>query len=379
MSNGNLWTKSFNILVLSSIVCISGAAAGPQASSPSSDVSIISLSALPNPPRMMEGYPDNIQANLETRDRFLRNLPPSPEGMHAEFVIRTIKKWSPGQTIKVAFMGGNPTLHKEIANAAAEWTKYGNIKLDFGLDQQSGKYREWSATDSEYKAEVRISFNYGGYWSLVGNDSDNSSIVSPSQPSMNFGGFDVSRPSDWMATVLHEFGHALGFEHEHQHPIGGCDLDFRWDDDRGYVATFDSFGQYITDSQGRRPGIYTVLGGPPNRWSKSKVDYNLKQLTSSDSHAFTIGPFDRDSIMKYYFEPWMFRDGEKSHCYSKENQVLSPQDQKGLAMSYPKGVDDIGMVTATQEKALNSFVKSQIIAPQSMQRYEKQLKYLKKE
>jgi hypothetical protein len=79
---------------------------------------------------------------------------------------------------------------------------------------------------------------------------------------MNFGGFAVSLPQDWAATVLHEFGHALGLQHEHQHPVGGCDLDFRWEDDPGYTPTFDGFGQFITDSNGKPPSVYTVLGGP---------------------------------------------------------------------------------------------------------------------
>ena len=150
---------------------------------------------------------------------------------------------------------------------------------------------------------------------------------------MNFGGFAQHLPVDWAATVLHEFGHALGFHHEHQHPAGGCDLDFRWEDDLGYKPTKDAYGQYIEDQLGRRPGIYTVLGGPPNNWPKAKVDFNLRQLTNS--HAYTVGPFDSRSIMKYYFGAWMFRLGEASHCFSLRNTTLSEQDRIGIANAYP--------------------------------------------
>lgn len=39
---------------------------------------------------------------------------------------------------------------------------------------------------------------------------------------MNFGWpTDVSSASEIQRVVLHEFGQALGLEHEHQHPVGG--------------------------------------------------------------------------------------------------------------------------------------------------------------
>src|SRR5690349_10941147 len=105
---------------------------------------------------------------------------------------------------------------------------------------------------------------------------------------MNFEGFDVQLPQDWRGVVLHEFGHALGLEHEHQHPVQPCD--FRWEDDPGYTPTTDRFGQFTPDEAGRKPGIYTLLGGPPNRWSREMVDFNLRKLP--DSSAFRTSAFD---------------------------------------------------------------------------------------
>jgi hypothetical protein len=70
---------------------------------------------------------------------------------------------------------------------------------------------------------------------------------------MNFEGFDKGTPSDWEGTVRHEFGHALGLEHEHQHPEGGCDAEWRWNDDAGYIPTRDKDGGFTRDKQGRYP------------------------------------------------------------------------------------------------------------------------------
>src|SRR6476660_9027590 len=189
----------------------------------------------------VEIYPDAQQARIEARDRFLRNLPPDIGGDPLEFVIDSALLWNPGQALRVAFRGGSDDLYRKIADVADEWSNHGNITFDF-TDHDTNEFRTWSADDTEYAGDIRISFTFAGYWSLVGTDSIDRSIVPVNEPSMNFGGFPRSLPNGWQATVLHEFGHALGFQHEHQSPIGGCDLDFRWEDDPGYERTTDPFG-----------------------------------------------------------------------------------------------------------------------------------------
>ncbi|HEX8213274.1 MAG TPA: hypothetical protein VF584_24070 [Longimicrobium sp.] len=311
---------------------------------------------------VFEIYPDEIQARLEARDRFARSLPTDVGGRGLEFVIETLKRWEPGQTLTVAFKGGTTALHQRIADVAAEWTRHGNLHFDFGFDAQGdGQFRRWSSSDQAYAAHIRISFDQAGRWSLVGTDSVSPQIVDPGQASMNFGGWDQALPGDADATILHEFGHALGFQHEHQHPAGGCDLDFRWEDDPGYTPTTDNSGQFVVDSQGRRPGIYTVLGGAPNRWPKAKVDHNLRQL--GNSHAFMISAFDPHSIMKYFFGEWMFRDGAKSHCFSQRNATLSETDRLGMRSAYPDGQDQVNEALAQRRSFLDSLINVETIQP----------------
>ncbi len=152
--------------------------------------------------------------------------------------------------------------------------------------------------------------------------------------------------------MIHEFGHAFGFEHEHQNPIGGCDDEFRWKDDPGYLPTTDTAGEYIQDSQNKRPGIYTVLGGPPNSWLQAKVDFNLRQLP--DSHAYMIGPFDRNSIMKYYFPTWMFASGEQSRCLQPGEPAVVGGRQDGVCQGlYPAAPADITTLMFSRKQFLN--------------------------
>lgn len=302
-------------------------------------------------------FPDAIEARLAQRDRMValaHAASTSEVGLFS--VFDSLKTWTPGQTIKVAFDGGSAQMRAEIAAAAQEWTQYANLKLDFG---PAGTYRDWSTADTDYAADIRISFDYGGYWSLVGSDSTDSSIVMAGEPSMNFGGYKQYRPPSWRRTVLHEFGHALGFHHEHQHPQG-CEAEFRWSDDPGYTFAKDEHGQFIVDTQGRRPGIYTVLGGPPNNWPPQKVDWNLRRLQSSSS--YQLHPFDRLSIMKYFFESWMFNSGTGSFCYTPiPNAMLSDGDKAAARDAYPKGQAAIEVLSRERGEVLQPLKDSPLL------------------
>ena len=309
----------------------------------------------------LEAYPSEIEARLHQRLQTLNATAASSLNMASADIVSLTRRWQTGQTITIAFRGGNKILHKQIADTVTEWTRYANLNFDFGQDSASGEYRQWTTADTTFAADIRVSFDEKGYYSLVGTDSKDPQITSPGEESLNLGRFAISLPADWKTTALHEFGHAIGFEHEHQNINITCD--FRFNDDLGYVPTRNSLGQFVNDPTGKRPGLYTVLAGPFNNWSPEKVDFNLRPLPVNN--AFEAGPFDRHSIMIYSFNKSMFSSGNQSPCYvDPPNLVISDQDKVGAAKVYPRAPVEVAAVRDRHAKLLERLDKVEAL-PQS--------------
>lgn len=300
---------------------------------------------------ILESLPDEVVASLEVRDAFRRRLADSVAGL--EFIVSDLSSWPVGSAVRVAFLDGDTALHADIASATVQITDVSNLTLDFGLDPTTGTYRRWTTADTVGAAEIRVSFDMNGYWSLVGTDSTDPTIDPsggpigglPGQRSLNLGGYKLARPQGWQGTVRHEFLHALSFQHEHQNMRGPCESDFRWEDDPGYIPTTNAGQVFVPDAQGRRPGIYTYLAGAPNRWSRAKVDHNLR---TSDDPGAVASSFDAASVMLYRFASFFYKT-DPSPCAPTGNGVdLSQGDGRGLRLLYPASE---AAVTAMAAKA----------------------------
>ncbi|MGW8359769.1 hypothetical protein ACWGK1_04245 [Streptomyces wedmorensis] len=301
----------------------------------------------------LESLPDELIAEIEVRDRWRRAM--AADGL--EFLVTDIGKWPLGQTVRVAFLDGNDQLHADIAGATKQITDACNLTLDFG--QNGGTYRRWTRADTVLAAEIRVSFDLPGYFSLVGTDSTDSSIGAgggpvggnPGQRSLNLGGYATNRPAQWEGTVRHEFLHALGFHHSHQNMRGTCEGEFRWEDAVGYIPTQNPAGTFVADAQGRQPGIYTYLAGAPNRWPRAKVDHNLRTVDAPD---LVAGPFDTKSVMLYRFPGFFYKSTPSSCAPAGNGQDLSDGDKRGLGLLYPHTADELADRQARAEAVLKS-------------------------
>ena len=112
-------------------------------------------------------------------------------------VVPRNKQWQNGETLKIAFKGGTTEQQDMVRQLAPEWCEYANLKFEF---------------TTQPSATIRVSFDPNdGAWSYIGKDNLE---IPVGAATLNLGWQDKG-------VILHEFGHMVGFAHEHQNPQGG--------------------------------------------------------------------------------------------------------------------------------------------------------------
>lgn len=179
-------------------------------------------------------------------------------------VAEHTKYWQPGRTLKILVFEYNEHSFAAVKNGASKWLPYINLKFEFiEMDEQ-----DIFASD-ERLGDIRVDFQHSldnSGSSRLGTDA---LTGAHDLPSMTLG-TNFASPY-FESTVIHEFGHALGLHHEHQHPDAGIP----WDREKTYIHM-----------------AYN------HNFSRAEVDANVFPLERSALRTYT--PYDRQSVMHYH-------------------------------------------------------------------------------
>jgi len=235
-------------------------------------------------------------------------------------VSATEKMWNPGDVISVYLStnNGSERIRERVIHYAKEWERYANIKFDFITDFTAAK--------------IKVGFSPTKQsWSWVGRDV----LFNPFKKyTMNFGWFDESTSEqEFSRTITHEFGHALGFYHEHQSPASPL----QWDLPKTY--------KYFKDQ---------------NNWSVDEVNLNVINKYSQSNTNFSA--YDPYSIMHYFMPAALLLNGQDVGGY----YILSAADITYAGYWYPfppKGIFSKGNLRTNDDCDDVSFTVEYDVVP----------------
>ena len=234
----------------------------------------------------MPQRPNVCYDRLLPRD-LMRLQPTTRRGGTTRAIAPIGKTWMNGSTLQVRFMGGTIGQHATVKEQAGWWMQHANLRFDF---------------NNAPAAEIRISFDRNdGAWSYVGTDCRG---IPLNEATMNLGFMDGG-------TTAHEFGHTIGFAHEHQNPAGGI----QWNE----------------------AVVIREMAKSPNFWDEATARHNILRKYTANQLNGTA--FDPDSIMLYFFPAEWTLNG----VGTKANAVLSTLDRQFVAGAkmYPKAAPTV--------------------------------------
>ncbi|MGU9856257.1 M12 family metallopeptidase [Pseudomonas sp. LF245] len=202
---------------------------------------------------------------------------------HERGIASTQHLWPQGSTLNISLFDMPDKAKDYIKKNINLWQPYTNLKFNF-INTNDGDIRISGKNDGT------------GNWSAIGTQAKQKPLHEPTLH------IDLIQTADMLNhSIRHEFGHALGLLHEHQHP----DNDIRWDKEKLYSES-ESLGH-----------------------SKEVTDENF--LNPPDSKTTITSAYDSRSVMHYKVPSQVTTNGVGVDF----NEDISEGDKQFIALLYP--------------------------------------------
>jgi serralysin len=216
---------------------------------------------------------------------------PPPPGA-ARGILQSDATWSRGATIRVAFLDGSTSRKEQVETFAKQWFEQSGAEFRFEFGAPRGS------------SQVRVTFRGQGFWSRIGREADQF----PGQATLTLSFRGDEEEAEVHRLVLHEFGHSLGFMHEHKHPEAGI----QWDRQRALAYYRPRLPPTMSDAE-----IWDQLVALPR-----------------DSFRYKFYPFDPLSVMLYMVPKEAVVPGTWKPEFGNNNQKLSQSDMAIAVEAY---------------------------------------------
>ena len=212
------------------------------------------------------------------------------------------KTWPQHSVLKISLLNMTAEQKQVTKENINKWAPHTNLFFKF-TDKPDGDIR--ITADNKTKAA----------WSRVGTDAQR---VPVPEPTMSIG--FARSPASVAATIQHEFGHALGLKHEHQHPDRTLELN-----------KAQIYKKYKSLEKERYEANHDIIRPFPRREVK-------------------LSTYDQNSIMHYGFSESLVNDAK---AISKPTQ-LSESDKNFIQSLYPADNSLLGKLLNTTIRKLVS-------------------------